>query len=67
MILECKKVYLLRLKQIKFAQSSSQWKARPIPEEMSLSLLASKKQENLDSVHAANIFRPTQTRINREK
>jgi hypothetical protein len=33
---------------VKFAQSSSQWEARPIPEEMSQTLLTNKKQGNLD-------------------
>jgi hypothetical protein len=33
---------------VKFAQSSSQWEARAIAEEMSQTLLTNKKQENLD-------------------
>ncbi len=41
---------------IKFAQSSSQWEAGPIPEEMSQTLLTNKKQ---------GIW--GETRINREK
>jgi hypothetical protein len=44
---------------VKFAQSSSQWKARPIPEEMSQALLTKKKQGNLDQEHADNITKPT--------
>ncbi len=30
-------------------------------------MITNKKQENLDKVHAANIIKPTQTRINSEK
>ncbi len=52
---------------VKFAQSSSQWEARAISEEMSQILLTNKKQGNLDYVHAADIIKPTQTRINCEK
>jgi hypothetical protein len=35
------------------------WKQRPIPEEMSQTLLTNKKQGNLDSVRDANIIKPT--------
>ncbi len=41
--------------------------SKAIPEEMSQTLLPSKKQGIVDLVHAANIIKPTQTRINREK
>ncbi len=34
---------------------------------MSHTPLTNNKQGNLDSAHAANIIKPTQTRINREK
>jgi hypothetical protein len=33
---------------VKFAQSSSQWKAKAGPEEISQTLLTNKKQGNLD-------------------
>jgi hypothetical protein len=36
-------------------------------EEMSHTLLTNKKQGHVDYVHAANIIKPTQTRINGEK
>ncbi len=38
-----------------------------MPEEIYQTLLTNKKQGNLDQVHAANIIKSTQTRINREK
>jgi len=38
-----------------------------IPEEMPETMLTNQKQENLDKVHAANIIKLAQTRINREK
>jgi hypothetical protein len=41
---------------VQFAQSSIQWEAKANPEEMSQTLLANKKQGNLD---AANIIKPT--------
>jgi hypothetical protein len=44
---------------VKFAQFSSQWEARLIPEKISQTLLTNKKQGNLDKVHAANIIKPT--------
>ncbi len=50
---------------VKFSQSSSQLEARAdtVPEEIYQALVTIKKQGNLDSVHAANISKPTQTRI----
>jgi hypothetical protein len=41
---------------VKFAQSSSQWEARAIPEEIYQTLLTNKKQGNLDY---ANLIMPT--------
>ncbi len=38
-----------------------------MPEEMSQTLLTNKKQGNLDQVHTANIIKPMQSRINRDK
>jgi hypothetical protein len=40
-------------------------KQGPIPEEIHQTLLTNKKQ--VRTVHAANIIKPTQTRINRKK
>jgi hypothetical protein len=42
-------------------------KQGPIPEEMSQTLLTNKKQGNPDEVHASNIIKSTQTRIDGEK
>ncbi len=42
-------------------------KQEPIPEEIYRSLPTNKKQGNQDQVHTANIIKPTQTRIYREK
>ncbi len=39
----------------------------PIPEEIYQTLLTNKKQGNLNYVHADNIIKPTETRINPEK
>ncbi len=37
-----------------------------VSEDMSQTQLTNKKQGNLDQVHAANIVKPTQTRMNRK-
>jgi hypothetical protein len=42
-------------------------KQGPIPEEIYQTLLTNKKQGSRGQVHAANIVKPTKTRINREK
>jgi hypothetical protein len=42
-------------------------KPGPIPEEIYQTLRTNKKQGNLDEVHAANIVKQAQTRINYEK
>jgi hypothetical protein len=47
-----------------FALSSSQWEERAMPEKIYQTLLINKKQGHLDYVHAANIIKPTQARIN---
>jgi hypothetical protein len=53
---------------VKFAQSSSQLESRADTGRIYQTLLTNKKQGNPEStVHAANIIRPTQTRINHEK
>jgi hypothetical protein len=46
----CRDLYFSYGVGVKFAQSSSQWEERVIPEEMSQTLLKNKKQGNLDLV-----------------
>ncbi len=54
---------------LKFAQSNppANRKQGPIHEEIYQTLLTIRSRVSMDSVHAANICKPTQTRINRDK
>jgi hypothetical protein len=60
-------IFLGRWRKICTILQQKNRKQGPIPEEIYQTLLTNKKQGNLDEVHAANIFKPLQTRVNREK